>query len=304
MLRALHDPKIQSYDGADQGFLTAYFPYDQMINAPLFDEKACKAKGGCENRLNRLPVGYNLNAFWFYEKGHWGLYRQHGMPWSDSDPPGVTLAFCVPPWLKPWFWWSHILMDVNWRTWHEKRSLLHEDDALTMPLYLLPPVIMLAVVNAVSRMLHRVRDSSLASVARMKGFAVGCGLATVYFSLSISFKAVPSTINPREGWELFIVYQTTVLACCIMIFKALFEVHDGLLVTVQDVAPTVVVHVINLITTTYRMYPVVTVHVGRIGMLAGLFVVWVAVQLRVFTEFSASVATKRRSTGYELTGQS
>ena len=139
---------------------------------------------------------------------------------------------------------------------------------------------------------------------RMKGFAVGCGLATVYFSLSISFKAVPSTINPREGWELFIVYQTTVLACCIMIFKALFEVHDGLLVTVQDVAPTVVVHVINLITTTYRMYPVVTVHVGRIGMLAGLFVVWVAVQLRVFTEFSASVATKRRSTGYELTGQS
>ena len=58
MLRALHDPKIQSYDGADQGFLTAYFPYDQMINAPLFDEKACKAKGGCENRLNRLPVGY------------------------------------------------------------------------------------------------------------------------------------------------------------------------------------------------------------------------------------------------------
>eukprot|EP00937_MAST-01D_sp_MAST-1D-sp2_P003823 g3823.t1 len=286
MLRALHDPKVQSYDGADQGFLTAFFPYERMINAPLFSERECVPKGGCEHELNRLPVGYNLNAFWFYEKGHWGLYRQHDMPWSDAELPGITLAFCVPPWLKPWFWWSHMLMDTNWRLWHEKRLLLHEEDAMVLPLYVAPAALLLVLVGVAAKQLARFSDASIVAFANKSGFAMGCGIVTVYSALTLTFKIVPALINPREGWELFIILHTVLLACFVMTFKALFGVHEPAR-TACDVAPVLALQLFNAYTSYYKMYPVMTVHVGRLATLAGIFVVWVSLQLRIFVNFGA-----------------
>jgi len=292
MLAALHDPNINSYDGADQGFLTAYFKYTRMINSPLFDEVACANKGGCEDPLNRLPVGYNLNAMWYYEKGHWGLYRQGGTRWENFNPPGLTLAFCVPSFIKPWFWYSHMLMDTNWDLWHAKRGLLKDESAAEMklPLYILPAVLLLFFAHSLAGMLVKQHGRSvgaqLGALVRMRGAPTVIGVLAVYYSLKISFAVIPATIPPKEGWELFILYQATALAICITLYKACFEVHVSFVQLAKDVIPTVLLQLFNAITSYMRWYPVATVHIGRVGMLAMLFVVFVMLQVRIFVGFA------------------
>jgi hypothetical protein len=124
---------------ADQGFLTSFFDFKLMINSPMFDASARCSRGGCDLPMMRINPGYNLNVrprlhfllsvllralfrppfdtiyyhllltimkvLWYYEKGSWGLYRQDkNQGFAFMDPPGFSLAFCVPPLLKPWFW--------------------------------------------------------------------------------------------------------------------------------------------------------------------------------------------------------
>lgn len=86
---------LPSYDGADQGFFTAFFPFDKMMNSPVFFGSGA-AVGALsepvEDPMNRLPPWYNLNALWYYEKGHWGHWRSPlSGRFEKLNPPGASL---------------------------------------------------------------------------------------------------------------------------------------------------------------------------------------------------------------------
>jgi hypothetical protein len=168
MLQRLGSGAAESYDGADQGFLTDYFPFDRMISSPMFSEALCPPpserpfpseakRGPCDVEMMRIPISYNLNALWFYEKGSWSLFalragrtqveanstrggtaRHTHMRGADvgsavhyetsnTGPPGYSLAFPVPTLIKPWYWWSYALMDENWVDWQRQRVMMEAD---------------------------------------------------------------------------------------------------------------------------------------------------------------------------------
>eukprot|EP00501_MAST-03F_sp_TOSAG23-6_P002433 GSMAST32.ASY1.ANO1.2542.1 assembled CDS len=104
MLDDLRRPSTASYDGADQGFLSHFFAIimDSNFVSPRYEAPRM-----------RLPPWYNLNSFWFYEKGHWGHWK--------NPESGLTLCWPVPSFLKPWFWSSHIFMDHLWDLWNDVR---------------------------------------------------------------------------------------------------------------------------------------------------------------------------------------
>merc|ERR1711971_313006 len=60
----------QSYDGGDQGFLTAFYGYEEMQNAQMFNP----LNGKSEAEVNRLPSGYNMNVFYHQERGNYDRF--------------------------------------------------------------------------------------------------------------------------------------------------------------------------------------------------------------------------------------
>ena len=64
LVHTLFSSDSYSHDGADQGFLCAVF---NMEDAPLYDSSAVAAHPGTPLELDRvrLPIGYNLNQFWW-----------------------------------------------------------------------------------------------------------------------------------------------------------------------------------------------------------------------------------------------
>eukprot|EP01090_Pellita_catalonica_P015034 TRINITY_DN3968_c0_g2_i1.p1 TRINITY_DN3968_c0_g2~~TRINITY_DN3968_c0_g2_i1.p1 ORF type:complete len:395 (-),score=16.91 TRINITY_DN3968_c0_g2_i1:95-1231(-) len=129
MLLALEKHSVRSYDGADQGFLTAYFSFDKTWASPMFDY--LRGSEQSDTPIMRLAPGYNLNAFWFYEKGDYELYRCHHR-FKDLMIPGLTLTFPVPTKLKPWFWIPYLWLDVNYDTWLAVRMTMPDQNYSTV----------------------------------------------------------------------------------------------------------------------------------------------------------------------------
>eukprot|EP01088_Endostelium_zonatum_P016409 TRINITY_DN441_c0_g5_i1.p1 TRINITY_DN441_c0_g5~~TRINITY_DN441_c0_g5_i1.p1 ORF type:complete len:426 (-),score=80.67 TRINITY_DN441_c0_g5_i1:69-1226(-) len=147
----------RSYDGADQGFLTAFFPYDLMASAPLFlpfsnlssyyssslssSLSSSSSSPHSNNKQHsiaqhyRLPPGYNLNAFWYYEKGTYSLYQCSSRFANTSfnqlsEIPGLSITYPVPPFLKPWYWYTYLIFDTNWSFWSLTRSSIPSSSSL------------------------------------------------------------------------------------------------------------------------------------------------------------------------------
>lgn len=53
-----------------------------------------------DERLLRLPPGYNLNALWYYEHGDWHLYGCHERFSKMGSLPGLAMTFPVAPFIK------------------------------------------------------------------------------------------------------------------------------------------------------------------------------------------------------------
>ncbi|CAI5714269.1 unnamed protein product [Hyaloperonospora brassicae] len=112
---------LESFDGADQGFLSSM--YSEMLRkAELFTPgKASLAGAKLDGRKKaqvhpkgmRLPVGYNINHKYFYEQYHWKLFylRQFASMTSPISP------------IKPWYWWAGFVMDLH-EVWHDIRATL------------------------------------------------------------------------------------------------------------------------------------------------------------------------------------
>eukprot|EP01062_Namystynia_karyoxenos_P066059 TRINITY_DN60074_c0_g1_i1.p1 TRINITY_DN60074_c0_g1~~TRINITY_DN60074_c0_g1_i1.p1 ORF type:complete len:569 (+),score=150.98 TRINITY_DN60074_c0_g1_i1:102-1709(+) len=98
---------LGSFDGADQGFFNSYF---QGLSAAT---EWTKGQPPSNAPLNRIPVQYNMNHMYYYEKMRWG-----GV-WGDASDI-VTMTYPVTPIGKPWYWYWYPLLDMHW-WWHRYR---------------------------------------------------------------------------------------------------------------------------------------------------------------------------------------
>eukprot|EP00127_Corallochytrium_limacisporum_P004223 Clim_evm168s157 gene=Clim_evmTU168s157 len=96
-------PSMYSHDGADQGFLNSYF--SDMEDAPSFNPD----HGKSEAPVQRLPMAYNMNAWYFYESLGWEHYAIGR--WRET--PYLVLGFPSPKPLKPWNWWPYLMLQEH-----------------------------------------------------------------------------------------------------------------------------------------------------------------------------------------------
>lgn len=126
---------LQSFDGADQGFLSSMYSHE-LRQAPLFTPTRAVHMQHTLPTGMRLPVGYNINHKYFYEQYHWKLFylRHFASMTSPISPvkvvvesargiPALTVGFPMAPVLKPWYWWASFVMDLH-AIWHDIRATL------------------------------------------------------------------------------------------------------------------------------------------------------------------------------------
>ncbi|KNB46820.1 glycosyl transferase [Blastocystis sp. subtype 4] len=145
---------LPSYDGADQGFLVAYFA--GLQKAPLFDPLNPIPETELP-KMQRLTIGYNNNHVFHYVEGAYDQFRVFGL--KDSSEPFYSLTYAIAPILKPWFWWGYPILDMNWY-WNDQRSLLHDN---WWPSFLIRLFLMLSVVVGnsifVKRLIYKNKNS-------------------------------------------------------------------------------------------------------------------------------------------------
>jgi len=124
LLDVLRQVSVDSYDGADQGFLTAHFT--GMDAAPLFDQNLLKAGELAEAPMMRLAQGHNINHVYFYNMFDWKWFRlAAGRQFAHLPVPALSMGFPISPLFKPWYWYGTIYFDCNWH-WHKIRAQLNE----------------------------------------------------------------------------------------------------------------------------------------------------------------------------------
>lgn len=88
---------ITSYDGADQGFLVSYF--HDMEYAPMFNSSAKKKS---EDKMNRIPINYNMNHIYYYERCRWDVMYRRGQ-WTDLEIPASSIGYPIAQTFKVCF---------------------------------------------------------------------------------------------------------------------------------------------------------------------------------------------------------
>ncbi|PPS07985.1 hypothetical protein GOBAR_AA12661 [Gossypium barbadense] len=102
-------------DGADQGFIGAYFP--DLLDQPMFYPHL---NGTTLDGHHRLPMGYQMDASYYCE-----------VPCR----PNSVITFPGAPWLKPWYWWSWPVLPLGIQ-WHQnsRQTLVY---AAEMPIVMI-----------------------------------------------------------------------------------------------------------------------------------------------------------------------
>ncbi|KAL8158629.1 hypothetical protein V2J09_000166 [Rumex salicifolius] len=175
-------------DGFDQGFIGGYFP--DLLNVPLFHPPA---NGTMLNGTFRLPLGYQMDASYYYLQ----------LRWNVPCGPNSVITFPGVVDLKPWYWWSWPVLPLG-LSWHEQRrmTLGYEEE---MPMVVIQVVFYLGLVMVtrlarpnLSKLCHRRSNRSIEVVLRL------LALSSILVAYTVPFFLIPKTLHPILGWSLYL----------------------------------------------------------------------------------------------------
>eukprot|EP00122_Pirum_gemmata_P003535 Pgem_evm2s3195 len=194
---------LESYDGADQGFLTEYFK--DMDNARLFDPSKPDVS---EESMNRLSIGFNMHHLYYYEKMNWDLYSRGHFKTLPTKVPAYSIGYPINPSLKPWYWWSYLLMDNHWYFYNVRKEL-GESWFLS---FLLRALLIIGVAASAPILLARIKGEHIIYFLLLQfGDSVVSfffGFSSVILSAYIGGSLVPGLMPPPLAWTLFIINNT------------------------------------------------------------------------------------------------
>ena len=246
--------RVGSFDGADQGFLSSVYGA-HLKSSPLFIPKDSVASASGY----RLPIGYNINHKYYYEQYHWNLFhlRQfRDMVFNRSpssvivpsahDIPATTLGFPMAPSLKPWYYWSVIIMDLNW-VWQDVRSLALRDtefygiSSVVSSIKYILFILTTATLVLKYGLQKVVGTESLRSVALMTGRddnlgGFGIRMVLVVLSFIITSRAINPLTKASYALTMLVLLQHVVLGWISMILSC--YVTTGYLVATPYVSTT------------------------------------------------------------------
>lgn len=222
---------LNSFDGADQGFLNAYFR--DLENGPIFKrpvnvtpEAPLLPGGPMDGTMYRVPVQYHVNHIYFYERYSW-----EG-PWGGEQNL-VSMTYPIAPALKPWCWQAYPVLHEHFR-WHaerlkvESRAAYIPFAAITIALVALayawaavdPRIARVASAIAVSdagrglrailsrtlRCGHASATSQMPAHSQVgsKAFTVGVTLVICLALFYVPFRIIPTWVMWEFAWPLAI----------------------------------------------------------------------------------------------------
>ncbi len=150
------------------GFFVAYFK--DMQFSPLWNDSRPTQS---QDKTNRMPINYNMNHIYYYEKSSWDFYR-YGQ-FKDLTIPAVTMGFPITPVMKPWYWHPYLFLQVHW-TWHSYRIQLGDDWSGTLWSRLIFLAILVGLIEWRSRRIERYfhdRASKVSSHSAVDGGLLG-----------------------------------------------------------------------------------------------------------------------------------
>ncbi|KAG6556025.1 hypothetical protein Mapa_001965 [Marchantia paleacea] len=219
----LHEIQIgrQNRDGADQGFLTGYF--SDLLDRPMFHSPA---NGTKLNGIYRLPLGYQMDASYYYLK----------LKWSVPCGPNSVVTFPSVPLLKPWYWWAYPVLPLG-LSWHEqRRSTIGYGSEIPLlaaeAIFYFVTMIVAMIVR--QRMLATERTPliksclgrgpcSMESGSYIQPFLLKvAAILAIVASFGIPFVIVPTTVHPLMGWGLWLLGSLSLLIVTINIFQLPF----------------------------------------------------------------------------------
>lgn len=192
-------------DGADQGFLASYFP--DLLDQPMFHPPP---NGSKVDGSYRLPLGYQMDASYFYLK----------LRWSIPCGPNSVVTFPSAPWFKPWYWWSWPVLPLG-LSWHGAR-LQTIGYGSELPVMVMQSLMYIAIIimtriarPSLLKLLYNRRSEKNVLLINMV-LKVGA-LWSILTALAIPFLLVPRTIHPLLGWPLYLLGSASL---CLVVSNA------------------------------------------------------------------------------------
>jgi len=216
MLQEIQE-KIPNRDGADQGFLTSH--YNDLLDRPLFHPPA---DGSRLTGLYRLPLGYQMDAVYYYLK----------LKWRVPCGPNSVITFPSVPMLKPWYWWSYPTLPLG-IAWHEKRRATI-GYGTEIPVLVAESLFYLLTAFTALFMRRRfsVSEKTMGLKSGLPRTPSGDHSLTgrplilkmvlfgaIIGSYLIPFFIVPTTVHPLMGWGTFLLGSLSLLVVTNSIFQ-------------------------------------------------------------------------------------